>query len=136
HNRYGHLEEVVVKRAYQKLYKFKEGDFVDPHLNGIEDMLILAVQHKLFQLNDSDIVDFIMALVVVLVRWLGVAAEPRGGGGGAQLVETKVVVSLDEDGDGGWWCGARFGDGDRVAVMLLVAMAMVSSTVGVKEMVA
>nr|GEW29558.1 hypothetical protein [Tanacetum cinerariifolium] len=59
---YGHLEEVVVKRADRQLYNFKEGDFVDLHLNDIEDMLLLVVQHKLFHLNDSDIVDFIMAL--------------------------------------------------------------------------
>ncbi|GJZ03198.1 hypothetical protein Tco_0521159 [Tanacetum coccineum] len=59
---YGHLEEVVVKRADRQLYKFKEGDFVDLHLNDIEDMLLLAVQHKLFHLNNSDIVDFIVAL--------------------------------------------------------------------------
>ncbi|GJT42272.1 hypothetical protein Tco_0950987 [Tanacetum coccineum] len=37
---YGHLEEIVVKRAHRQLYKFKEGDFMDLHL------------------NDSDIVDF------------------------------------------------------------------------------
>ncbi|GJV84796.1 hypothetical protein Tco_1524694 [Tanacetum coccineum] len=43
-------------------YKFKEGDFVDLHLNEIEDMLLLAVQHKLFHVTDSDIVDFIVAL--------------------------------------------------------------------------
>ncbi|GKB84180.1 replication protein A 70 kDa DNA-binding subunit C-like protein [Tanacetum coccineum] len=59
---YGHLEEIVVKRVDGQLYKFKEGDFVDLHLNDIEDTLLLAVQHKLFHLNDSDIVDFIMAL--------------------------------------------------------------------------
>ncbi|GJT20848.1 retrovirus-related pol polyprotein from transposon TNT 1-94 [Tanacetum coccineum] len=59
---YGHLEDIVVKRADQQLYKFKEGDFVDLHLNDIEDMLLLAVQHKLFHLNESDIVDFIVAL--------------------------------------------------------------------------
>ncbi|GKD92273.1 hypothetical protein Tco_1372110 [Tanacetum coccineum] len=59
---YGHLEEVVVKRAYRQLYKFKEGNFVDLHLNDIEDMLILAVQHKIFHLNDDDIVNFIVAL--------------------------------------------------------------------------
>ncbi|GJW56120.1 hypothetical protein Tco_0102851 [Tanacetum coccineum] len=61
---YGHLEEIVVKRADQKLYKFKEGDFVDLHLNDIEDMLLLAVQHKLFHLNGSDIVDFTVALLM------------------------------------------------------------------------
>ncbi|GJR33974.1 hypothetical protein Tco_1209658 [Tanacetum coccineum] len=60
--RYGHLEEIVVKRSDQQLYKFKEGDFVDLHLNDIEDMLLLAVQHKLFHLDGSDIVDFIVAL--------------------------------------------------------------------------
>ncbi|GKE41291.1 hypothetical protein Tco_1464696, partial [Tanacetum coccineum] len=39
-----------------------EGDFVDLHLNDIEDMLLLAIQHKLFHLDGSDIVDFIVAL--------------------------------------------------------------------------
>ncbi|GJW37278.1 hypothetical protein Tco_0060198 [Tanacetum coccineum] len=51
-----------LKRADRRLYKFKEGDFVDLHLNDIEDMLLLAVQHKLFHLNDNDIVDFIVSL--------------------------------------------------------------------------
>ncbi|GJU66628.1 hypothetical protein Tco_1252887 [Tanacetum coccineum] len=59
------LEEVMVKRADQQLYKFKEGDFIDLHLNDIEDMLILAVQHKLFHLNESDIVDFIVDLCML-----------------------------------------------------------------------
>ncbi|GKA53854.1 hypothetical protein Tco_0747169 [Tanacetum coccineum] len=59
---YGHLEEIVVKRADRQLYKFKEGDFVDLHLNEIKDMLLLAVQHNLFHLDDSDIVNFIVAL--------------------------------------------------------------------------
>ncbi|GJY46322.1 hypothetical protein Tco_0435385 [Tanacetum coccineum] len=59
---YGQLEEIVVKRSDQQLYKFKEGDFVDLHLNDVEDMLLLAVQHKLFHLDGSDIVDFIVAL--------------------------------------------------------------------------
>ncbi|GJW31369.1 putative reverse transcriptase domain-containing protein [Tanacetum coccineum] len=59
---YGHLEEIVLKRAYRQLYKFKEGDFVDLHLNDIEDILFFVVQHKLFHLTDSDIVDFIVAL--------------------------------------------------------------------------
>ncbi|GKA46972.1 hypothetical protein Tco_0739855, partial [Tanacetum coccineum] len=59
---YGHLEEIVVKRADRQFYKFKEGDFVDLHLNDIEDMLLLDVQQNLFHLTDNDIVDFIMAL--------------------------------------------------------------------------
>ncbi|GJZ12149.1 hypothetical protein Tco_0546908, partial [Tanacetum coccineum] len=59
---YGHLDEIMVRRADRHLYKFKEGDFVDLHLNDIEDMLLLAVHHKLFQLDGSAIVDFIVAL--------------------------------------------------------------------------
>ncbi|GJT26102.1 hypothetical protein Tco_0906377 [Tanacetum coccineum] len=45
-----------------QFYKFKEGGFIDLHLNDIEDMLFLAIQHKLFHLERSVIVDFIMAL--------------------------------------------------------------------------
>ncbi|GJX19378.1 hypothetical protein Tco_0222055 [Tanacetum coccineum] len=49
--RYGHLEEIVVKRADQQLYTFKEGDFKRLHLNEIEDMLLLIVQNKLNNLD-------------------------------------------------------------------------------------
>ncbi|GJW30902.1 hypothetical protein Tco_0047777 [Tanacetum coccineum] len=59
---YGHLEEIVVKISDQQLYKFKKGDFVDLHLNEIENMIFLVVKHKLFHLDGSDIVDFIVAL--------------------------------------------------------------------------
>nr|GEV06348.1 reverse transcriptase domain-containing protein [Tanacetum cinerariifolium] len=59
---YGHLEDIVVRRVDRQVYKFKEGDFVDLDLNDTEDMLLLAVQYKLFQYNGSDIVDLIMAL--------------------------------------------------------------------------
>ncbi|GKB79770.1 hypothetical protein Tco_0946665 [Tanacetum coccineum] len=59
---YGHLEDIVVKRSDQQLYKFKEGDFVDLHVNDIEDMLLLDVQQKLFHLDGNVIVYFIMAL--------------------------------------------------------------------------
>nr|GEX21198.1 UBN2 domain-containing protein [Tanacetum cinerariifolium] len=59
---YGHLEEIVVKIYDQQLYKFKEGDFIDLHLNDIEDKILLDVQYKLFHLDESDVVDFIVAL--------------------------------------------------------------------------
>nr|GEX05942.1 hypothetical protein [Tanacetum cinerariifolium] len=55
-------KQIMVRRADHQLYKFKEGDFIDPHLNDTEDMLLLVVQHKLFQLDGSDIIDFIMAI--------------------------------------------------------------------------
>ncbi|GKB87775.1 hypothetical protein Tco_0960047 [Tanacetum coccineum] len=59
---YGYLEEIVVRRVDRQLYKFKEGDFVNLHLNDIEDMLLLVVQHKLFHLDGEVIVDLAMAL--------------------------------------------------------------------------
>ncbi|GKC39122.1 hypothetical protein Tco_1051506 [Tanacetum coccineum] len=59
---YGYLGLIMLKRVDRQLYKFKESDFVDLHLNDIEDMLLFAVQHKLFHLTDNDIVDFIVAL--------------------------------------------------------------------------
>nr|GEY87185.1 hypothetical protein [Tanacetum cinerariifolium] len=61
---YGHLEEIMVRRADQQLYTFKEGDFVDLHLNDIEDMLLLAAQHKLFKLNKSDIFYLVVTLLL------------------------------------------------------------------------
>nr|GEU64928.1 hypothetical protein [Tanacetum cinerariifolium] len=63
---YGHLDEIAMKRADRQLNKFQEGDFVDLHLNDIEDRLPLLVQHKLFHLNGSDIVDFIVALYMFI----------------------------------------------------------------------
>ncbi|GJZ84592.1 hypothetical protein Tco_0649931 [Tanacetum coccineum] len=39
---YGYLKEIIVRRAYKKLYKFIKGDFPRLHLNDIEDMLLLV----------------------------------------------------------------------------------------------
>ncbi|GJU25355.1 hypothetical protein Tco_1163976 [Tanacetum coccineum] len=59
---YGYLKEIVVKQVEQKLYKFKEGDFLDLHLNDIEDMLLLITRNKLFNLDGDVIVYFVTAL--------------------------------------------------------------------------
>ncbi|GJX09811.1 hypothetical protein Tco_0199670 [Tanacetum coccineum] len=63
---YGYLQEIVVRRADWKLYTFKEGDFPKLHLNDIEDMLLLHVQNKLFNLDGDDVVDLAVALWVSL----------------------------------------------------------------------
>ncbi|GJT36314.1 hypothetical protein Tco_0926733 [Tanacetum coccineum] len=49
-NFYGYAsnKEIEVRRAYQQLYNFMEGDFLRLHLNDIKDMLLLIVQNKLF----------------------------------------------------------------------------------------
>nr|GEV42906.1 hypothetical protein [Tanacetum cinerariifolium] len=60
---YGHLEEIEIRRADQKLYKFMEGDFPKLHLNDIKDMLLLVVQNKLFNLNSDVIIDLAVTLL-------------------------------------------------------------------------
>ncbi|GJV43895.1 reverse transcriptase domain-containing protein [Tanacetum coccineum] len=48
---YGHLEEILVKRADRQCYKIKEVDFVDLHLNDIEDMLSLVINKRVEDLQ-------------------------------------------------------------------------------------
>nr|GEZ33046.1 hypothetical protein [Tanacetum cinerariifolium] len=48
---YSHLEEIIVKRQDDKLYKFREGDFKRFRRQDIKDMLLLLVQDKLTDLN-------------------------------------------------------------------------------------
>ncbi|GKF85185.1 hypothetical protein Tco_0250083, partial [Tanacetum coccineum] len=59
---YGYLEEIVVRRADNILYKFKEGDFLRLRINDIEDMLILVVHNRLTNLSRDDVADFVIAL--------------------------------------------------------------------------
>ncbi|GKC89128.1 putative ribonuclease H-like domain-containing protein [Tanacetum coccineum] len=59
---YGYLEEIVVRRADNVLYRFKEGDFTRLRINDIEDMLLLVVQNRLSNLSGDDVADFAIAL--------------------------------------------------------------------------
>ncbi|GKE07014.1 hypothetical protein Tco_1399032, partial [Tanacetum coccineum] len=59
---YGYLEEIVVRRADNALYRFKEGDFPRLRINDIEDMLLLVVQNRLTNLSWDDVADFAIAL--------------------------------------------------------------------------
>nr|GEW82707.1 putative UPF0481 protein At3g02645 [Tanacetum cinerariifolium] len=49
-------------KIIKKLYKFKEGEFPDLHLNDIEDMILLIAQNMLFNLECDVIVGFVTAL--------------------------------------------------------------------------
>ncbi|GJV66569.1 hypothetical protein Tco_1482078 [Tanacetum coccineum] len=48
---YSHLEEIIVQRKDDQLYKFREGNFKRLRRQDLEDMLILLVQDKLTNLN-------------------------------------------------------------------------------------
>nr|GEW14481.1 hypothetical protein [Tanacetum cinerariifolium] len=92
---YGHLEEIIMKRADRQLYKFKECDFVDLHMNDIEDMMLLAIQHKLFHLTDSDIIYFIVALQIEFKEPYTQSHKPPGVIY-KDLVKKKRVMRADE----------------------------------------
>ncbi|GKB74046.1 hypothetical protein Tco_0935458 [Tanacetum coccineum] len=55
-------QEIKVRRSDQHIYKFMEGDFPRLHVNDIEDMLILVVQNRLFNLKGEDIVHLAVTL--------------------------------------------------------------------------
>ncbi|GKG20652.1 hypothetical protein Tco_0380453, partial [Tanacetum coccineum] len=59
---YGYLKEIIVRRADNDLYRFKEGDFPCLRINDIEDMLLLVVQNRLINLLDDDVFKFAIAL--------------------------------------------------------------------------
>ncbi|GKA33433.1 hypothetical protein Tco_0719862 [Tanacetum coccineum] len=59
---YRYLEEIVVRRANNVLYRFKEGDFPRLRINDIKDMLLLVVQNRLNNLSSDDVADFAIAL--------------------------------------------------------------------------
>ncbi|GJT55012.1 hypothetical protein Tco_0990066 [Tanacetum coccineum] len=57
-----YLKEIVVRRADNDIYRFKEGDFPHLRINDIEDMLLLVVQNRLTNLSGDDVSDFAIAL--------------------------------------------------------------------------
>ncbi|GKF02119.1 hypothetical protein Tco_0029042 [Tanacetum coccineum] len=59
---YEYLKEIVVRRADNDHYKFKEGDFPRLRINDIEDMLLLVVQNWLTNFLGDDVSDFAIAL--------------------------------------------------------------------------
>ncbi|GJX92275.1 hypothetical protein Tco_0345601 [Tanacetum coccineum] len=61
-HRYGYLEEIIVRRADNALYRFKEGDFLRLWINDIEDMLLLVVQNRLSNFLGDDVADFAIGL--------------------------------------------------------------------------
>ncbi|GKD30559.1 hypothetical protein Tco_1241337 [Tanacetum coccineum] len=71
---YGYLEEIVIRREDQQLYKLVEGDFPRLNLRDNEDMLLLLVQKKLSNLERDDLFNLNVALrmftrrVVILKR--------------------------------------------------------------------
>nr|GEU29243.1 hypothetical protein [Tanacetum cinerariifolium] len=65
---YGYLDEIIVQKEDQQLYKFIERDFLRLNLRDIEDMLLLLVQKKLSNLERDDLFDLNVALRMFIRR--------------------------------------------------------------------
>ncbi|GKE92141.1 hypothetical protein Tco_1573236, partial [Tanacetum coccineum] len=61
-HRYGYLKEIVIRRADNDLYRFKEGDFPRLRINDIRYMLLFVVQNRLTNLLGDNVSDFAIAL--------------------------------------------------------------------------
>ncbi|GJW41171.1 hypothetical protein Tco_0067016 [Tanacetum coccineum] len=59
---YRYLKDIVVRRADNDLYRFKEGIFPRLRINDNEDMLLLVVQNRLTNLSGDDVSNFAIAL--------------------------------------------------------------------------
>nr|GEU72683.1 hypothetical protein [Tanacetum cinerariifolium] len=59
---YGYLKEIIVRRANNDLYTFKEGDLLRLHINDIKDMLLIVVQNRLTNLLSDDVSNFAIKL--------------------------------------------------------------------------
>ncbi|GKB01225.1 hypothetical protein Tco_0829269 [Tanacetum coccineum] len=75
---YGHLEEIIVKRADQQLYIIKEGDFKRRRLNDIEDMLLLIGKNKLNNLDGNVIVHLAASLHMYRRPAYTTLSDPQG----------------------------------------------------------
>ncbi|GKG16514.1 hypothetical protein Tco_0361471, partial [Tanacetum coccineum] len=96
---YGYLQEIVVRRADNILYKFKEGDFSRLRVNDIEDMLLL-VQNRLTNLSDDDVFDFAIALRM-FTRSLVIQKRVKDLQLGIESYQKKINVTRPETTESG-----------------------------------
>ncbi|GKA89663.1 hypothetical protein Tco_0811475 [Tanacetum coccineum] len=94
-HRYGYLKEIVVRRADNDLYTFKEGDFPRIRINDIEDMLLLVVQNRLTNLLGDDVSDFAIALRM-FTRSLVIQKQVEDLQLGVESYQKKINVTKPE----------------------------------------
>ncbi|GJV43775.1 hypothetical protein Tco_1428311 [Tanacetum coccineum] len=94
-HRYGYLKEVIVRRADNDLYRFKEDDFLRLHINDIEDMLLLVIQNRLANLSGDDVSDFAIALRM-FTRSLVIQKQVEDLQLGVESYQKKINVTKPE----------------------------------------
>nr|GEV66603.1 hypothetical protein [Tanacetum cinerariifolium] len=92
---YGYLKELVVRRADNDLYTFKEGDFPRLRINDIEDMLLLVVHNRLKNLSGNDVFDFAIALRM-FTRSLVIQKRVKDLQLGVESYQKKINVTKPE----------------------------------------
>ncbi|GJS59937.1 hypothetical protein Tco_0654721 [Tanacetum coccineum] len=92
---YGCLKEIVVRRADNDLYRFKEGDFPRLRINDIEDMLLLVVQNRLTDLSGDDVFEFAVALRM-FTRSLVIQKQVEDLQLGVESYQKKINVTKPE----------------------------------------
>nr|GEV76236.1 hypothetical protein [Tanacetum cinerariifolium] len=96
---YGYLEEIVVRRDDNVLYKFKQGDFPRLNLRDIKDMLLLLVQKKL---SNLDVDDFIRRFTISTVKidldnLFGLMYEEYYATSPPEVTDTSTAHTLDNN---------------------------------------
>ncbi|GJU93132.1 hypothetical protein Tco_1317888 [Tanacetum coccineum] len=99
------MKTPAARRVDQKLNKFKEGNFLDLHLNDIEDMLLLIAQNNLFNLDGDVIVDFVTALKMFTQSTI-IQNKIKDVQLGVETVQEKDSEKLRS---AGWWKENRDG---------------------------
>ncbi|GJT46929.1 hypothetical protein Tco_0955644 [Tanacetum coccineum] len=89
---YGYLKEIVVRRADNDLYRFKEGYFQHLRINDIEDMLLLVVRNRLINLSGDDVSDFAIALIM-FTRSLVIQNQVKDLQLGVESYQKKINVT-------------------------------------------
>ncbi|GJY73883.1 hypothetical protein Tco_0478314 [Tanacetum coccineum] len=92
---YGYLEEIVVRRTDNDLYRFKEGDFLRLCINDIEDMLLLFIQNRLTNLSGDDVYDFTIALRM-FTRSLVIQKRVKDLQLGVESYQKKINVTMPQ----------------------------------------
>ncbi|GKC88857.1 hypothetical protein Tco_1149506 [Tanacetum coccineum] len=89
---YGHHEEIEVRRSDQQLYKFMKGDFLRLYLNEIEDMLLLVVQNRLFNLKGEDNVH-VAATLCMFIRHIVIQKRVKDLQFGVESYQKKLNIA-------------------------------------------
>ncbi|GKE56030.1 hypothetical protein Tco_1495215 [Tanacetum coccineum] len=90
---YGYLKEIEVRREYQTLHKFKEGDSPNLNLRDIEGMLLLLLQKKILNLERDVIFDLNVALRMFTKR---VVIQKRVEDLGVKSYQKKLNITRPE----------------------------------------